>query len=683
MSLPTAVVDVLWQISQSTAYGLVAKLEQTPIGSDNATSGIAEFDAVIATMQNHPSYLEAIRVDSQGQEQRKQQVSDREAKHSAKHRDAELDPDLDQQALKKQYQYSQQVLEGLRSWQAEKIQIKLQELPQIWQQDRWIARLSQLATEHILRSQATQHRLLILAAPLKISKTCALIFHEDLTIQFADQLERFLASHYPLTTNSPTSIPAPVEFYADYFPEPISKLNLCMTQKILGLIPTAIIYTNINESQMNCHIGFWTPANLKIAFYPVPSWNWQAARTTLEASGMNPGQALIMIQEIAIAIHQVLAGFIADWYYLKITPFYKPQLFQVHEALTKHGIKNHWIQPYINCLRNIQQKQTTKMNPDKEVQYGVNQIQSFRCIRTLTGHTSWVGAVAISQDRKTLISGSYDNTIKLWDLSTGESISTLIGHNSTVYSVAMSPDRQTVISGSDDGTIKLWNSATGELTRSLRDSPSQRDAATKVQSVAMTQDGQKFVSAGDDRTVKIWQLDNGQLLHSLTGHSNKVEVVAIAPDNQTIVSGSDDGTIKMWDLETGKLNRTIEGHFKGIYSLVISPNGETIITGHSQKQIHIWHFKTGELIRTLQGNFGAVYALAINPDNKTLASADFLGESLGNQTVAIQLWDISTGQLLHTLSGHSNRIFALCFSDDGQTLISASEDKTIKIWQCD
>jgi WD40 repeat protein len=116
---------------------------------------------------------------------------------------------------------------------------------------------------------------------------------------------------------------------------------------------------------------------------------------------------------------------------------------------------------------------------------------------------------------------------------------------------------------------------------------------------------------------------------------------------------------------------------------VISPNGETIITGHSQKEIKIWHFKTGQLIRTLQGNFGAVYALAISPDNQTLASADFLGESLGNQTVVIQLWHISTGQLLHTLSGHSSRIFSLCFSDDGKTLISASEDKTIKIWQCD
>jgi hypothetical protein len=547
MSLPTAVVDVLYQISQSTAYGLVEKLEQSSIGSENATS--AELDAVITTLQNHPSYLEAMRGYSPRQEQRKQQVSD----DSAKHRDAELDPELHQQAFKKQYQYSQQVLEGLRSWQTEKIQTKLQELPQIWQQDRWIAQLSQLATEQILRSHTSQHRLLILTAPLKISKTCPLTFHENLSIKLADQLERFFDAHYPLKTNSPTSLPAPVEFYADYFPEPISKINVCMTQKILAPISTAIIYTNINESHMNCHVGFWNPANPQVAFYPVPSWNWQDCQTTLEVSGMNPGQALIIIQEIAITIHKVLAGFITDWYYLNINPFSQPQLFQVHDALTKNGIKNHWIQPYINCLRKIQQKQMTKMNPDQAFQSGVNQIKSFRCIRTLTGHTSWVDAVAISQDRKTVISGSYDNTIKLWDLSTGEEIYTLLGHKSTVYSVAMSPDRKTVISGSDDGTIKLWNSATGELICSLKDSPYQRNTATKVQSVAMTQDGKKIVSAGDDLQIKIWQLDNGQLLHSLTGHSNKVEVVAIAPDNQTIVSGSDDGTLKIWDLEAGKI----------------------------------------------------------------------------------------------------------------------------------
>lgn len=691
MSLPTAVIDVLWQISQSTAQSLTEKLEPTVIGLPEAFAAIASSDgngAVQPPLPEINSYRNVISGYWQRQEKREQELE----KNSQHPENEESIRQIQQQALQDRTQQTEAILELLRKWQGEKIQYQLEQLPQIWQKESWLFRLSQPVTQKILRSHKEQHRLLILVAPLKISQTCPETFHENLTLQFTDQLERFFHHYYPLCTSSPMTPASPVEFYGTYFSEPISKITLSMIQEIFAPIPTAILYTNITDTQMNCHLGFWMPGNAHIAFYPLPSWNWQTAKTCLEADGIDSIKVLNIIQEIAIAIHQVLAAFIADWYYLKVNPLSEPRLFYLENSGSENGINWEWIQPYTHCLRTIQKQQMSQIKP--AIPRGGSltgiapelyreKIRSFKNTRTLKGHSSWVDAVAIGKDGQILVSGSYDNTIKLWDLPTGKSVYTLVGHSSTVHSVAISYDKKTVVSGSDDGTIKVWNTSTGQLIRTVKDSASERNTATKVQSVSISKDGQKFVSGGDDRTVKIWQLETGKLVQTLHGHSHKVEVVAIAPDNQTIVSGSDDGTIKIWQLETGELIRTIHGDFGAIYALEISANGETIVSGHGQKQIKIWQLKTGALVRTLYGNFGAVYAVAISPDNKTVATADFLGDSLGHQTVAIQLWDIATGELIHTLPEYSNRILALCFSPDGKTLISASEDKTIKIWQCD
>jgi WD40 repeat protein len=76
--------------------------------------------------------------------------------------------------------------------------------------------------------------------------------------------------------------------------------------------------------------------------------------------------------------------------------------------------------------------------------------------RTLTGHTSIVWSVALSADGQTLVSGSGDSTIKVWNLSSGKEVRTLTGHTGYVWSVALSADGQTLVSGSDDKTIKVW-----------------------------------------------------------------------------------------------------------------------------------------------------------------------------------------------------------------------------------
>jgi WD40 repeat protein len=131
------------------------------------------------------------------------------------------------------------------------------------------------------------------------------------------------------------------------------------------------------------------------------------------------------------------------------------------------------------------------------------------CLRTLTGHTDSVRAVAIAPDGLTAISASDDNTLKIWDTETGREVRTLTGHTKSVRAVAIAPDGLTAISASDDKTLKIWDTETGKEVRTL------------------------------------------------TGHTSSVKAVAIAPDGLTAISASDDNTLKIWNTETGTEVRTL------------------------------------------------------------------------------------------------------------------------------
>ena len=217
-------------------------------------------------------------------------------------------------------------------------------------------------------------------------------------------------------------------------------------------------------------------------------------------------------------------------------------------------------------------------------------------VRTLTGHSGGVTSVAFSADGKYVVSGSDDKSVKLWSTDTGEVVRTLTGHGGWVWSVAFSADGKYVVSGSRDTSIKIWSTDTGDVVRTLT------GHSGGVTSVEFSADGKYVVSGSGDKSIKIWSTDTGAVVHTLTGHSQYVRSVAFSADGKYVVSGSNDNSIKIWSFDTGAVVFTINGgwgHTEFVSSVAFSADGKYVVSGSMDSNIKIWSTDNGSLVRTL------------------------------------------------------------------------------------
>ncbi|MBE9181566.1 serine/threonine protein kinase [Oculatella sp. LEGE 06141] len=287
--------------------------------------------------------------------------------------------------------------------------------------------------------------------------------------------------------------------------------------------------------------------------------------------------------------------------------------------------------------------------------------------KTYTGHADTVWTVATSPDLKTFVSGSYDRTIKVWDLQSGALLDTLEGHQDAVRDVAISTDGTTLVSGSGDKTIKVWDLQTRQVLRTLS------GHSGPVWSVSISPDKTTIASGSYDGTIKIWNLNTGEMIRALPDHYDSVWSVAISPNGQTLVSGSYDGTLRVWNVRTGEELHTLRGHTDAVRAVAVSADSQLVASGSWDKTVRIWDLQTGELLRTLSGHSDRVVSVAIDPAGKTLAS--------GSLDKTIKVWDLQTGEQLHTLSGHSDWVNAIAYTRDGKALVSGSKDTTARDWQ--
>ncbi len=328
-----------------------------------------------------------------------------------------------------------------------------------------------------------------------------------------------------------------------------------------------------------------------------------------------------------------------------------------------------------------------------------------RGVNTLRGHTHQVRSVAFSPDGSRIVSGSVDNTLKLWDAKSGEETLTF-QYNNPVMSVAFSPDSARIASGSSDGTIKVWDVQSGKETltfevgarvghvafspdgsrivsssqdRTLRVWDSQSGEETLslkfsidgISSVAFSPDGTRIVSGAFEGTLVVWDSQSGEETLALKGHTSRIYSVAFSPDGSRIVSGSNDGALKVWDVQSGEETLTLSGHAAAVMSVAFSPDGSRIVSGSDDNTLKLWDAQSGEETLTLKGHAHGIHSVAFSSDSARIVSGSF-------QT--LKVWDARTGEETLTLEGHAAGVKSMAFSPDGTRIVSGSEDSTIKVW---
>lgn len=302
-----------------------------------------------------------------------------------------------------------------------------------------------------------------------------------------------------------------------------------------------------------------------------------------------------------------------------------------------------------------------------------------RCtMKVFKGHTD--GVMCLQFDESVLATGSYDATLKIWDIESGKELRTLTGHTSVVRCLMF--DDNKLISGSLDRTLKIWNWRTGECLSTLT---GHTDGV-----VCLHFDGALMASGSIDKTVKIWNFSDKSCT-TLRGHTNWVNSVRIDTASRTVLSASDDMTVRLWDLDSKTCIRVFEGHVGQVQQVIpiilshdfsepnenlppVFPQGNRkappthILTAALDSTMKVWEVSTGRCVKTLFGHVEGIWAVA----------ADTLRLVSGAQDRMVKVWDVRTGKCQRTVTGHAGAVTCVGLSDS--KMVTGSEDCEVRMY---
>ena len=223
--------------------------------------------------------------------------------------------------------------------------------------------------------------------------------------------------------------------------------------------------------------------------------------------------------------------------------------------------------------------------------------------------------VVYCESTNELILSSYSeklNLIEIFDLSVYKRINSVVAHEETIFSLAVNESDNTIASGCEDGFIKIWNKNDLSCLHTIE--------AHKgcVRTLTFDMKGKRLITGGYDGRVLIWGVDKYNLLQNNIGHTDIVFTVAVSRNNKYLASGSQDRSLRLWDLNANKRIRRMERHNDGVWCLAFSPNSVYLISGGGDWQVIIWKVSSGKPLYNLQGPTNGVTSVALSKEGHFL-----------------------------------------------------------------
>ena len=293
-----------------------------------------------------------------------------------------------------------------------------------------------------------------------------------------------------------------------------------------------------------------------------------------------------------------------------------------------------------------------------------------RCsIKIFKGHTN--GVMCLQFNDEILATGSYDATVKIWDIEAGTELRTLKGHTACIRCLQFDDTR--ILTGSIDRMIKIWNWRTGECIKTL--------TGHRSGIISLHWCGDILASGSIDHTIRIWDFQT-QKTFALSGHTDWVNAVKIDLSSRTLCSASDDCTVRLWDLNTQLCLKVFKGHVGQVQQVLLLPlefyldENELVHNTYYDQSDDVSSRSKGQDLLYSSSNLNAkTKPLFPNDPSRPTPPQYMLTGSLDG---TIRLWHIPTGRSIHTFFGHLEGIWALAANT--LRVVSGAEDAMVKVW---
>jgi WD40 repeat protein len=297
---------------------------------------------------------------------------------------------------------------------------------------------------------------------------------------------------------------------------------------------------------------------------------------------------------------------------------------------------------------------------------------------TYERHEGDVNAIDFSPDGESFVSVSNDETL-IWWTSNGQVIDVFGEHTDEIIDIAFSANGTYLVSASADGTARLWDLRNVEELQRY-EGHDREDIFTRIVVGVYGPDESTMLSGSYDGTLRLWDTNSGLTIQQFLGHSDEVRDVAFSEDGLTALSASKDESVILWDVESGEARSVLVGHYSPVNTVVYLPDGERAVSGAEDGGLILWDLESGEIIRRYGplvnkgdiGHAGPVYDIAIHPEGHRMLSASADGNLI--------LWDIEDGSIVTEYKGHNDEIWSVAYAPSGETAVSGSLNGSIILW---